>query len=414
MLLTVVALLAAGSVGAGAQAQRPAAVAGSCAVETVAEHELRTAEGHAIYIEPNAIAVSGGEILLAGGLNHVLRSQPRLSRVPTDVLLGAVVRRDGETTLVPAPAGIAQVWAPRALPRAGGGWDVVFADVRDTQVAELDSVAGLWHGVLEGGRWTSVQQIPIPASIWLNGRGTSQLARAGDTLIWVLPGPTAYHRKAVVARRVEGRWTSALREIGSASYVAMAHHRRHGAWLAIVRGPAPRTPGGAMSLYLEPLDGGEGDAMLVDPGDVDATHPSLTATEDGFVVAWKVDGHEGSRLVATEVVPGLEPLPAGEIEPVTSRFRPVAPVGSPAALRWVVQHEPAGGAPDEIRILEGDVTDPREIARLENPFFHGRFVAAAPSTDEIILGGPVPHGEVPMVHVQRHRIRCVGGPPTQR
>jgi hypothetical protein len=208
---------------------------------------------------------------------------------------------------------------------------------------------------------------------------------------------------------VAGRWTSALRELGSASYVAMAHHRRHGAWLALVRGPAPRTPGGAMSLYLEPLDGGEGDAMLVDPGEVDATHPSLTATEDGFVVAWKVDGHEGSRLVATEVVPGAEALPPAEIEPVTSRFRPVPPIGSPAALRWVVQHEPPGGAPSEIRILEGDVTDPREITRLENPFFHGRFVAAAPSADEIILGGPVPHGEVPMVHVQRHRIRCVGG-----
>lgn len=386
-------------------APRPAASAvdGLCTVREAARERLLVEEGRALYVEPVVLEPNGrGEALLAGDISFLLEQRladGRWTFVREDSTFGAVISATGEPIVVPAPIPTRLLGGVRAVARADGAWDVVFAQVHDyTGSSRPLTIQSLWHGVLDGARWRRLQPIPIPAGgeDTLQTLHASALLRSGDTLFWAAslkrPGLDAV---TIFAWR-GGSWDHEIIETRGGGYPRLAYADSLGLVLALV-GPDRTLPADANSLILWARRPEWRPYRKLVPSSREQVYDPWISLAPGDEVAGWVAGVEregGARTEAHAMSGRLDEAATVVVLDSAVRGRgqfAVRPLQAASGARlWVFDHVAADRRAGGLRIVQESGGTPVLLASTPVSFPAG-FAAAMPKPDQLLIAGAEYH-----------------------
>lgn len=204
----------------------------ACSVSLNPPERLVLSDGRLVLVQPTAYATSRqGEILIAGfptlvGVNS--------SHVTAGNALGVVVSGNSAARVVESPIDVRTMGLLKALGRPTGGWDVFIAE--GASPTSKDTIARLWHGVYDGHRWESLNQVPVPVGMLLLAFGASDPIRVRDTVFWALRvrNPEDHTTNAVLLRYTASSWSSEIVPTREAVYLALTHSVGEGLQLAVV------------------------------------------------------------------------------------------------------------------------------------------------------------------------------------
>lgn len=336
-----------------------------------ASNEKRlVADGARVYIEPSTALEHDGALLVLGLPSYVSRpdSGPGRWRVARDSIFGALILANGSWRSVPRPPAVRHPFAPRAVRRSDGAWDVVLLELPaafDPQTS--DSVIGIWHATLRDTSWSFVERVAVPNAIQPRILQVSNLVRAGDTLTWAAPysrGRAGGTDGILLLERLDGRWTWRTFE-WRATWVDLlvnaSGHRRmvetHAndsddsltlRLLSLSNPPralAEARTGYSKRLHVAQLDG---DRAVVSYRDAD----------DQLEQNWRaitLDGRSGeARLVSLR----------GGYEKVSALGRE----SSGGVLHWLADDRKSGQVQGSLKLLRQRASDVVEVAEVANPF----------------------------------------------
>ncbi len=399
-----------------------------CQVREVSRRLLTLEGGQVAYVEPTVLRRSAnGDILLAGRHNYRFErsGDSTWNRVPGDSLLGAVVPRAGSPRPVFAPFPTAKLNGVRAVELDGGRWAVVFAEVPPVPaevsrtVGEIrpDSAIRLWYGVVDEGKWATLESMPMPVGGKLEPAGASSLVRHGENLAWAMTLTPAMERSRIVVYEFrDGRWS--YEEVPTfATEVELAHSDSLGLLLVVVQ-PDPRLRNDSNSLLLWARQPTWRILRGVVPGSRERVlHPSLRFTPAGAVLGWiasvpRTDGSETMEMHAMmgkvterdETVIVLD-TDVGLFDlPISMDMSGTSPV-------WVVDHRHEGSGAREIRFLRPAGAVPAVVGSIRNPYIT-HFAAQALSDSEVLISGGVLNAAEEYVGSLLIRARMVCGSDT--
>lgn len=400
-----------------------------CHVRETSRSLLTLEGGQVAYVEPTVLRRSAnGDFLLAGRHNYRFErsGDSSWSRVAGDSLLGAVVPRAGSPRPIFAPFPTARLNGVRAVELEGGRWAVVFAEVppvpaevsRTAGEIRPDSAIRLWYGVVDGGRWTTLEPIPMPARGTLEPANASSLVRHGENLAWaMILTPPMERSRIIVYELKDGRWS--YEEVPTfATEVELAHSDSLGLLLAVVQ-PDPRLRNDSNSLLLWARQPAWRILRSVVPGSRERVlHPSLRFTPAGAVLGWiaSVPRPDGSETMEMHAMTGkiME-----RDETVIVLDTDVGPFDLPIGLDmpgpspvWIVDHRHEGSGEREIRFLRPDGAVPAVAGSIRNPYIT-HFAAQALSDSEVLITGGVLDSAEQYVGSLLIRARMVCGSDTR-
>jgi hypothetical protein len=359
---------------AGSDATNPSA-AGVCSAREVARVPLLVEGGRALYVQPVILEPNGlGDALLAGDISFMLeRRDGRWRFTREDSTFGAIIPASGEPVVVPAPIPTRRIGGSRALARADGAWDVVFAQVHDyTGESRPYTVEQLWHGVLDGARWKQLEPVPLPATR-LNRPGLDQTA--------------------LFARR-NGAWEHEIVPSMGNGYPRLAYSDSLGLVLALVGPDRTLTPPyhDANSLILWTRHPEWRHYRKLVPSSREQVYdPWISLAPGREVVAWVagVEDEAGARTEAHAMSGRLDE--AAPVVVLDSALHPhgqfsVRPLElAPGNRLWVFQHGLADHT-RELRVVQESGAAPVLLASVPSEFPAG-FMAALPAPGQLLVAG---------------------------
>lgn len=391
----------------------------ACEYREVGRKRLLVENGRQLYVEPYMMqANTRGDLLLAGRSNYLFEqaADGRWVRARRDSIFGAVIPLEGEPQVVPSPVPTKLLGKMRAAARQDGKWDVVFTElISPNDEQATDTVARLWHGVLEGARWHSLHVLPHPPGVGLHN-GVSSLVRYGDTLAWAvkISSPDRQLDLLLYESRAE-RWSHEVVRIRGFAYGEIGHADTLGLVLAIVQ-PDSSLRGDGNSLFLwERQPSWHASRKLMASSTESVHDPWLGRWAERQVVSWEAQipvGDGGGRrevhAMAGAVLAGPEPVLV--LDTSFTSMSPVAPVSLPGGgYVWVLDHSAGRDRDREIRFVQ--ITGPGVVQRgsIPNPFYAG-FASGARSASEIVTAGALLDTEQDIVVslLLQTRFECAG------
>jgi hypothetical protein len=389
-----------------------------CRVDVVRRWMLSPAPGYELYVEPTVLVPSGSELLLAGLPSYLFRREADTTRlVARDSIFGAVIHPDGSARAVPFPFAPVPASDVRALPRAGGGWIVTFAELPPSPIVPNDGpVVRLWRGEFDGRSWSAIAQLPIPSDLELRTGAASSLVRSGDTLLWAFPSTRRNGGWGASLYVGHGpAWSQEAIPLRGAAYVAVGISDSLGVLLLAVHTDSTlRHDRNSLFLYArrpqwtpvrklaagneEPVHFPE---LVADPSSAALTLTWHAIVQDGDRARWEARAMIGR--------PDLRREPVVVLDSSVARGWASTRVG--ARQVWLIDHADAQLA-RELRVVEASGRGATVLGGLPYPF-DGTFNAAGTGTDELLLAGPL-RGEPPRdagvaTLLMRVRLACDGG-----
>jgi hypothetical protein len=370
--------------------------AGVCSAREVARDSLLVEGGRALYVQPVILEPNGrGDALLAGDISFMLeRRDGRWRFTREDSTFGAIIPAAGEPVVVPAPIPTRLIGGSRALARADGAWDVVFAQVHDyTGESRPYTVERLWHGVLDGPRWTHLEPVPLPAGIGdtLDVTFASPLLRVADTLFWAAPLKRPGPRAVALFSRRDGAWGHEVVPTVLGSYPRLAYSDSLGLVLAMV-GPDRTLPSDGNSLILwTRRPEWRPHRKLVSSSREQVHDPWISLAPGREVVGWAagVEDEAGARTEAHAMWGELSE--AAPVAVLDSALHPhgqfsVRPLEfAPRVRLWVFEHWLADHI-RELRVVQESAGAPVLLASVPSAFPAG-FMAALPAPGQLLVAG---------------------------
>ncbi len=389
VLLALASAACAGEAGEPAERAEPGSTRDVVACE-VARVPLTIEDGTHPYVEPEALLRLGEGLLVAGTPTYTWADGPggATTRVTTDAHVAARFGLDGAATLVekPIPGAIGSV---RPVALGGERWGLLFDEVVADSLPGRAIPLGLWYGEHDGERWARLERLPEPPEGRPVISGSTELVRAGDDLVWIVParvGLDSAHQ-AVEYTRSAGRWRQRVISGAAIEVAALAFDPSSGLWWAQFS-EDPDLPGWQQSLRLYRRVGGWElvRRVAVLPEGDKVRDPRVTPTTGGVSVSWRVEGAEdlgayavldigsdggGRRLTLDSSVSQIMALRAGD--------------GGP---EWLVVHQDESGPSPELRLLEpGRVSVPERRLTTVSPYL-GFLAAASHAPSEVLVVGP--------------------------
>jgi hypothetical protein len=369
-----------------------------------------------VYIEPTVLLPSPRGTLLAGRPNYLVSTDTSapLTVVP-DSVFGAIIDDAGNVSLIPAPVSAPLIAATKGIVMPDGRWAFVFAELRQPVAhGRPDSTAHLWFGEFDGRRWSVLEQLPAlgPGNIRLDMG--SQLVVRGDTVYAAAPYDSdSLGIVAVVFQRHDARWSAEIVDTErSAAYVELIDVPSQRLSMAVVQpDPALRRDGNSLLLYIQSPRWMRQRSVI--PGAAQRVHhPTFTgAGTEGVLTWWATDRATGIPIARAMI--GLSANQDGrtlELDPVAAWVTPV--FGSGPFPMWVVDH--AQGNAHWLRVLGESRGVARELLAVPSPYT-GFFAAAAVSSAELLISGPLFHADPARPRLVslliRARVECSGSAP---
>jgi hypothetical protein len=396
-----------------------------CRVEQVLESPLRVGGGEEVYVNPAAMTVSAGRILLLGRPTFVWSRRRGTSggSTPDDsTALGVVLENDGSAHLVPAPGDARRIVAVRAAASGDGGWDVLVGEGARPPVAGSDNLSSIRHAVYRAGSLRLAEALPLPPNGTLKVRTSSSLVRTGSTLRWAAVLTRADGSTEVVLfERGRRGWSYTRVPAHRTAYVELGERVRGDPVLAVVEPDSTRTHD-ANALFLWRRDAGRWhrDRKLA-PGLPEPVHqPALGFSGGREIASWMVEpaGAADARMELRMLAdPFRTPRPAAfRVDDATAgRY---ASIMAGERMFWISDHLLPGGTRRELRVSTLEDGGVEMIRAIPNPFLETLFNAVARNESELVLAGAVTsdHGApAPVVsRIMRIQLRCNGTPAPGR
>lgn len=359
-----------------------------CFVQEESRQLLRLDSQRTIYVEPEALAASNGEVLLVGTPNYIWTTlSDGTRRGEPDRVLGVVLPDTGYAREVSAPIDPARIRTVRAVTRVDGSWAVVFVEIPSP--TQTDYAAQLWFGVHDGCDWRRLERIPVPSEGRLNAGIVSTLARGGgDTLALAIPIHVASSRDVAVFIFDGRKWSHELVPVRRAVYAELGFDDG-GLVMALVR-PDTTLSSDRNSLFLYGREGGWHVRQKVAPGLAAPVHdPALRLdAQNGGMLGWRalVSDQNGQQRWEARVASG--PL-AGPVAaaPIDSAAEGLIPVVFPDRRSiWVTDHRGSDG--NWIRFFTRGRVRMEEIGHVPNAY-EGFFGAVALPNGHMVISGPL-------------------------
>jgi hypothetical protein len=374
-----------------------------------------------LYVEADAFVANWrGDVLLGGTPNYLWQVSPQgeITGLTEDSIFGAVIARDGTARVVPAPIPARQIHGIRVASRDDDGWDVVFAEVAAfTGDRQPDEALRQWHGVYDGERWNSLEQIPVPDSVPLSTLFSSSLVRRGDSLAWALATTIHSARKDIVlVQRREGQWSYEFVPTGSGADVDLSYSDSLGLLLAVVQ--ADRTlmsDGNSLLLWAQRPEWRIVRRLVHGYGEGRVYEPALIRFPPGLLTSWTtpvgVSPQARNELRAMVGLLEEQTAPAVVLDPDVSIWSQAPPLSpAPAMPVWVAHHSLPNRDSSEIRFLTVSGDSAVELGRLANPY-HLRVSSVAPALSEVLVSGmEYAEDRFAFSLLLRTRVECSGRP----
>jgi hypothetical protein len=218
--LVVVLMVAAGACGArpsqeGREMPPPEPGVEALSVENqapdscvAARTPLRLVDGTELYIEPEELLEVGADLLVAGTPNYTWSPDEtgRMAQRTADTHLAARFTLDGVAHAVEKPISGA-IGSVRVVALGGDRWGALFDEVHADSLPGKHHRLGVWYAEHDGARWTTPERLPEPAEGALDLASDSELVRAGDRLVWVVPARLPLDLSTLIHyERVDGVW----------------------------------------------------------------------------------------------------------------------------------------------------------------------------------------------------------------
>ena len=391
-----------------------------CIVREVSRDSLFIREDQAVAMMPEAFAVSGGKVLIAGGHS---RLTTRDTTVPKpfwgmttlqDSIFGAIIELGRGARLIPMPIPPRPIRGARAVPLNDGTFAVTFAEMypgygRYGNLKLDDSISALWYGVFDGERWTALERVPTPRAEQV-APFSFRLLQHGDTLflaatIWIPPhGFVLFERRA-------GDWTHEVSPT-FLTQVALAHTDTLGLILAVVQPDSLALPDGN-SLILRRHHPALQRLRRIVYGSVEgrAYSPVLSLGENDDVLTWLAQVPSmPSRRFETRVMIGRllqrnEPVLVVDSATDGWSLPYYRPLPNGTGL-WVVNHKTASGE-REIRFVHRVGRSTRLVGRFPHSFL-GWFNVTEYSPTDVLVTAPVmdPSNHLTFNLLRRFRLEC--------
>lgn len=389
---TLIALLMAGADAAG---QGPPLVSTTtspntaCTVRETSRAPLLVDGLREIYVEPTAVLPSRGGILFAGTPNYLYAPgfPEQFRDFVQDSVFGAVLGTDGRARLVPAPIDPTRIKGVRGVALNDGSWAVAFAELKNPWQGHVpDTVVRFWHGIYEGRAWSRIEQLPIPPVGEMKMAGASNLLVRGDTLFFAvrIALPSGGFNIALFERRQASWKVTVVRT--DASYARLTYSDSAGLLLAVVRADVTmRRDGNSLFLYTREPDWATSRKII--QGYPEPVHdPVFSGSSEGPVLTWWGLLPTGGRQARAMIGALDRGSPVLTLDSLVVRVAPV--LGRGGAPLWVTEHVESP-ASSELRVVARGVDGtPTVVARTPNPYT-GPYAAAAMSTEEMIISGPL-------------------------
>ena len=400
---------------APAQTALPAQTAPGCTIRETSRTPLVVQGARELYIEPNAVLPSRGEVMLAGTPNYLFApgGVNDFRDFVQDSVFGAIVGADGKGRLVPAPIDPSRLIDVHGLVLSDGTWGFTFAELtRPRQPQARDTVMRYWYGVFDGKTWTRLEPLPGPPYGQLNAVGASNLLVQGDTTFFAVRVDRAEGSNEVgLYERRQGKWNLTMVRPPGLAYLRLLYSATEGLLLSIVRTDRSLTEdSNALFLHSRPESWATFRKLL--PGLPEPVHqPEFASTDTGVSLTWLAATAAGGEARAM-----LPPLDAAS--PVLKLDVPVQQVVHVPGLRagplWVTHNLGPNGL-SRIRFV-GYAADgrPLPLAEVANPYT-GLFGAAAIGTEEFLVSGPLLRRDSPnpslVTLLIRARVECAPRAP---
>ena len=369
--------------------------AGRCVVQEISRERLLDAEGRQLYIYPEVMSRSSrGEMLLAGSYNLIQNVEGKWQPFAKDSVFGAVLPPSGGARVVISPIPLHLTEGIRAVARPDGTWVVVFAEVAPQDTLR-DSTVALWHGVLDGQRWTVLERLPFPTpdeGTPVYARSGSRLIATGEGLAWALPHRAANGTGAfIVYEKIGGRWAYEIIHSGYASpdlaysddlgLVVASHQadrrlREDGSSIVLwVRQPTWRILHRAVSSSRS-----------------EVRRAWFDDSPAGPVLTWRAEvrGPEGSSRFEAHVMHGSIQKGDGPIVVLDPAVHPFSKVWflplSHGVNLWISEHAPPGGPGRDIRFARDSAGTTVLLGSIPSPY-EAFFGAAQTGPSEILISG---------------------------
>jgi hypothetical protein len=369
-----------------------------------------------LYVEPDVAETNdGGDVLLAGAHNYLFTQDRdgRWHRLRQDSILGALVPRNGPARLVRSPVPTLSLGGVHAIARPGGRWDVFLSELPPYAGDDQpDSTARLWHGVYDGGHWTSWDTLPLPAGARVPPSSRTEPIAYGDTLVWAVKAITAAgrHDIAVFVQRASG-WSMEIVPTLNAAYAALGRSRQGRLLLAVVQ-PDFSLPEDGNSLFLWERADGWTRIAKVFPSQWGKVHfPGLRRFGADNLLCWfAVDTSRGEGSITAYALRNPGAGAPGSITPVAAgalpQGSPPDPVATGGGLVWVLGVDTLESRVQLHFIRDGK--DAQIAGSLAVPYITP-FVAAASGDDSILVAGGIHDRAQDVVVTLLYRVRLPHG-----
>jgi hypothetical protein len=269
------------------------------------------------------------------------------------------------------------------------------------------------YGVLDGGSWFGLEQLPLPPDVSFRLFNPSPIVRRGDTLAWTTPVTTPNGMtEAVVYERRSGRWSfDFIPTHYSAAYSLLASSDTLGLVAAVVHGDRTLATDENSLFFYTRRPTWQLFRRIVHGGDEPVFAPSVVLGSPGVLSWWTPIRKPSGRREARAMVGRLETESARPIaldssvvtaRPVLSRHLPVRV--------WVTEHiDPEDPMNRSLRFIADRKQTAVLLGQFPSPFL-GPFAAEARAPSEIVVAGPKPGTSVADPEVVtlliRARVHC--------
>ena len=404
---------------AGSVRSRPApslepgsATAGTCTVREVSREPLVVDRAREMYVEPVVVQPSGNRVLLAGTPNYLFQPGfPGMARdFVRDTAFGAVLEPDGSAHLVPAPSQVDSrlIADPRALPLSGGGWEVVFAELKIPSDPQYqDTVVAYWYGVFDGRAWNSVERLPRPAEGLMEPNASSDLVQRGDTTAFAVPIGTSNGRDVAIFERRAGQWSLDVLPTRRGAYPRLTFSDSLGMLLFLVR-PDTTMRRDINSAFIYAKDPSWRALRKLLPGSPEPVHnPVVSRSSSGPVLTWMVRFDGGGNRARAAIGPTERAIT--EVIALDSDVVHIATVrGFEGPPFWVADRVNAEGSREMRFVTTSGST--AVVAATGPAAYTGYFSATGIGASEILVSGPLFRSAPPnpslVTLLIRSRVEC--------
>lgn len=383
----------------------------SCRASDLGARPVTVAGRHRVFVEPQAVALSGTGLLVAGAPSYVWTKTDSSFTLARDSVVAIIAESSGASTIVRGPLGPGRAHSVRAAGLNGGQWILAFAEGAPlARPSEDPDVSSIWVGVVDArGTWLRLEKLPSVTGRLLTDRA-SLSALSAENVAVAVPVERNNIVGVSVFVRANGHWRASQVMTREANYTALTFENTRRLALGVVHvDPSGAADNNSLWLYRTG-DAGEpwsSPIRLVRGFGQPVHHPQFSMSRGRMTAVWltRIRGTSEARFFGLTSRDSVSELGFGE---GAAQVFPENRLG--AVSVWTTYHQPSPRDPAAyLRLWESvSYETPHQVAAFSVPFDGSVGVAA---NDRLILAaGPVrgTSSSEPPVSLVLHRfaLRC--------